>query len=91
LWPRRARYIAGFGKMGWLEGEQWESEFALSLTQEAQLLAHYGAQTQDELVGVDIAGCDVRRDQILQRYEFTDVGRSTEQVAAALEQLLQGF
>ncbi|WP_373974247.1 CREG family protein [Chitinibacter sp. SCUT-21] len=91
LWPRRARYIAGFGKMGWIEGEQWESAFALSLPQEAQLIAEFSPATAFELVGVDLGGCDLRRDQVLQRYEFAQAARSIDEVTMALEQLLQGI
>jgi putative heme iron utilization protein len=91
LWPRRARYIAGFGRMGWLEGEQWESEFALSLAQEAQLLAEYAPMTSLELLGVDCGGCDLRVGEQVQRYEFAQVATSLDQVGPALEQLLQGI
>ncbi|QLG89494.1 pyridoxamine 5'-phosphate oxidase family protein [Chitinibacter bivalviorum] len=91
LWPQRARYIAGFGKMGWLEGERWESEFALSLAQEAQLLSQYAPMTALELVGVDVAGCDIRRGDVLQRHEFAAVCRQMDQVAVSLEHITRNL
>ncbi len=34
--PRRVRFIAGFGRMGWLEDEDWRNAPQLSLADEAQ-------------------------------------------------------
>lgn len=89
--PLRARYIAGFGKMGWLEGEQWDAAFALSPMQEAQLLQQYAASVPFELVGIDAGGCDLRCDQQIKRYPLPQAASSLEELKPALEQLLQGI
>lgn len=89
--PLRARYIAGFGKMGWLEGEQWDAAFALSPMQEAQLLQQYAASAPFELVGIDAGGCDLRCDQQIKRYPLPQAASSLEELKPALEQLLQGI
>ncbi|QLI81103.1 pyridoxamine 5'-phosphate oxidase family protein [Chitinibacter fontanus] len=91
LWPRRARYIAGFGQMGWVEGDAWESAPALTLEQEAQLLAEYTPMQAQALVGIDLGGCDVWRDGRVQRYEFAAPASDLVELKLALEQLLQGI
>jgi putative heme iron utilization protein len=89
--PQRARYIAGFGKMGWLEAESWDTAFALSSAQEAQLLQQYAGSAPFELVGIDAGGCDLRCDQQIKRYPLPQAASSLEALKPALEQLLQGI
>jgi len=48
-----ARYIAGFGKMGWISGDDLINDIpteALLANQEAQILAHMNADHADSLV-----------------------------------------
>jgi putative heme iron utilization protein len=87
LWPRRARYIAGFGKMGWLEGDEWESAACLSLADEAQLLQEFADELPIELAGIDLAGYDVRSDEQLNRYRFEQPCTDVDTVRATLKQL----
>ncbi|QKJ66541.1 pyridoxamine 5'-phosphate oxidase family protein [Deefgea piscis] len=68
LWPRRARYIAGFGKMGWIEGDEWETAAQLSLADESALIQSTLLPEGCELIGVDWAGCDLRRNGQLERH-----------------------
>ncbi|MBM5572116.1 MULTISPECIES: HugZ family pyridoxamine 5'-phosphate oxidase [Deefgea] len=87
LWPRRARYIAGFGKMGWLEGDEWESAACLSLADEAQLLHEFANELPIQLAGIDLAGYDVRSDEQLKRHRFEQLCADVETVRATLKQL----
>ncbi|WP_348943876.1 pyridoxamine 5'-phosphate oxidase family protein [Chitinibacter sp. FCG-7] len=86
LWPRRARLIAGFGRMGWVEGDEWESAAALTLAQEAELIAAsvIGA---GELLGVDLAGCDIRLGEQIRRFEFATICHDATGVAQALKHI----
>ncbi|OQS35251.1 HugZ family pyridoxamine 5'-phosphate oxidase [Chromobacterium haemolyticum] len=54
LEPRRLRYIEGFGRMGWLEAEQWLDGPALEPEQEAELLE----QNTELPAGVRLLGAD---------------------------------
>lgn len=91
LWPRRARYIAGFGKMGWLEGEEWESALSLSLDQEAALLAELAGSVALELLGVDYAGLDVRQGDQIMRYRFESQCADLNEVQIAAKAVLSSF
>ncbi|MGL4996430.1 MAG: HugZ family protein [Deefgea sp.] len=86
LWPRRARYIAGFGKMGWLEGEEWESAANLSLADEEQLLNEFSDVFSLSLVGVDLAGVDARSNEQLSRHSFENECADVGAVRVALKQ-----
>ena len=86
LWPRRARYIAGFGKMGWLEGEEWEGAPSLSLADEAQLLNELSDDFPLNIVGVDLAGFDARSNEQLNRHGFENVCADVGEVRTALKQ-----
>jgi putative heme iron utilization protein len=90
LWPRRARYIAGFGKMGWLEGEEWEGAPSLSLADEAKLLTEL-AQTSLEIVGVDLAGLDVRCNEQIVRYRFEQRCTSLSDVKTEVKVVLSSL
>ena len=49
LYITHARYIAGFGKMGWLEGEPFQIPTNPLFTEEAGILAHMNADHTDNL------------------------------------------
>ena len=91
LWPRRARYIAGFGKMGWLEGEEWEGAPSLSLSQEATLLLELAGSVALELLGVDYAGLDVRHGDQIMRYRFESQCVDLNEVQIAAKAVLYSF
>lgn len=49
LYITHARYIAGFGKMGWIEGETFQIPTNPLFTEEAGILAHMNADHADNL------------------------------------------
>ncbi|WP_410500049.1 HugZ family protein [Chitinibacter sp. S2-10] len=92
LWPLRARYIAGFGRMGWVEGEMWDSAPSLTLAEEAELLAQFsepmtGGRPDGEMVGIDLAGYDLRVADRLIRHDFPRICHNVAEVTQALQGL----
>ena len=61
LAPKRVRYIAGFGQMGWIEEADWTNAATLSLAEEAQCLQELIASQPPgvRLLGIDCYGCDI--------------------------------
>lgn len=93
LTPRRARYIAGFGQMGWLDGAQWLAAPELPLADEAELLQELaGLQPPGvRLLGLDGFGMDLERRGRRERQRFArvlstpeDIGDSTRRLLPAL-------
>lgn len=87
LAPKRLRLIAGFGKMGWLEQEDWESAGLLTLEQEQQLLQTLGNIEQVALLGIDCYGVDCIRHGQKQRIalaQATPAGELEHAVRALL-------
>lgn len=83
LAPQRLRLISGFGQMGWLESELWQSLPTLPAPDEqdlvAELEAHMPAAMQ--LLGLDCHGLDVLRGSQRQRLSFAaEVASAPEQV-----------
>ena len=62
--PKRVRFIAGGGKMGWLEAAQWAAVPSLSLAREGALveIAQRAAPTGIRILGVDCYGIDYEAD-----------------------------
>lgn len=91
LQPQRARFIAGFGQMGWVEAESWHSLPQLPLAQEATLLAELqpalAADTQ--LLGLDCFGVDLQRHGQRQRLPFATPQAAGPALLAAAQDLLQ--
>ncbi|WP_273432600.1 HugZ family protein [Chitinibacter tainanensis] len=89
----RARYIAGFGKMGWVEAADWARHYVLPLEAEATLLQDFAAHcpAETELVGIDAQGLDLRRGDTLMRYPFAQAGQDLAAVTQQLQFLLQGL
>ncbi len=58
--PRRIRFIAGVGRMGWLGPEEWRSLPSLPLEQESALLeaAQSEASAAIAILGIDLYGID---------------------------------
>lgn len=72
--PRRIRFIAGIGKMGWLEAAAWGALPSLSLEKERVLVdtAQQAAPTGIRILGVDRFGIDYEADGFRDRQKFTD-------------------
>jgi putative heme iron utilization protein len=69
LAPKGARYIAGFGRMGWLEKASWLNVPVLSLSEEASLIAGFDHIQHDGLkfIALDHYGFDIEQDGKRQR------------------------
>lgn len=74
LHPRRVRFIAGVGKMGWLESDEWEAIPAIASADEAALLktATLQAPAGIRLLGIDCFGIDYEVKGQRQRQRFPD-------------------
>jgi hypothetical protein len=70
--PKRARFIAGVGKMGWLDAAEWASVSSLSLARECTLveIAQRAAPTGIRILGVDCYGIDYKADGFQDRQAF---------------------
>lgn len=63
LVPERLRIIAGFGRMGWIEGGAYAKAAELPLADEAALIDHLQVRLPPslELLGLDALGADLRQ------------------------------
>lgn len=89
LQPARLRLIGGFGSMGWLGADALTPPVALSLEQEAQILAALGADRAWDVrvLGLDREGIDLVRDERRERRHFPAVledSHAVEQLSALL-------
>ena len=85
LKPKLARFIAGMGRMGWIESEEWELP-SLPLKEEAALLrkATIEAPRGIRLLGVDCFGIDYEIDGMRARQRFPDAPLLPEKLGAVL-------
>lgn len=90
LVPKRARYIAGFAQMGWLDGTEWEALPALAPDEEAQLLqALVGLQPAGvRLLGLDCLGMDLERGGRRERQRFARPLATPEEIGESARRLL---
>lgn len=86
LQPRLARFIAGMGRMGWVEPEEWEALPALPLKDEAALLkqATIEAPRGIRILGIDCFGIDYEVDGVRARQRFPDAPLLPERLGAVL-------
>lgn len=72
LQVERLRYIAGFGRMGWIEGERLAAAARITLAEEAALIERVQARLHppQELLGVDAWGADLRQGRLRRRLPF---------------------
>jgi hypothetical protein len=95
LQPKRIRFIAGVGRMGWLENKDWRGAPQLSLTDEAQILQPLMKKTNGNirLLGVDSYGIDCELDEQHIRSDFDTSSSSLEKIeefsAVCLDNLSQ--
>lgn len=85
LKPKLARFIAGMGRMGWIESQEWSAP-ALPLKEEAVLLkqATIEAPRGIHLLGVDCFGIDYEVDGVRARQRFPDAPIRPEKLGAVL-------
>lgn len=70
--PKRIRFIAGLGQMGWLEAVEWAAVPSFSLERESALVdsARQTAPTGILILGVDCHGIDYEADGFRDRQAF---------------------
>lgn len=90
LQPQRARYIGGFGQMGWVEAEVWQSLPTLSYRDETQLLQRLSQNLLPHvtLQGLDCFGLDLLVSRQRQRLSFTGIAQTPEQIHSAAQRAL---
>ena len=82
LVPKRTRYVAGFGQMGWVEGGEWAAGAVLPLADEANLYQEFIAALPMgiRLLGVDCYGVDIERQGRRERQQFPNAPVMAENV-----------
>jgi len=90
LTPRRARYIAGFGEMGWVEEDEWASAAVLSLADEAKFYPDLIAVLPIgiRLLGLDCYGVDIERQGKHERQQFPNAPVATENIGDVVKRFL---
>jgi heme iron utilization protein len=88
--PRRARYIAGFGKMGWIEEAEWDGMAVLPLAAESELIKTLReVQSPGErLLGLDCYGIDIGHQSQRKRQYFPEAPLAAERVGQTAHQFL---
>ena len=93
LTPQRARYVAGFGEMGWVEADEWADGAVLELADEVRLYRDLiGVLSMGiRLLGLDCYGVDIERQGTRERQQFPNgtvgadnFGEVTKRFLAAL-------
>jgi hypothetical protein len=90
LAPKRARYIAGFGQMGWLDGMDWQAAPELPLAEEAALLHELAGLQKPgvRLLGLDCFGMDLERRGQRERQRFARILSMPEDIVESARRLL---
>ena len=96
LMPKRARHIAGFGQMGWVEQSEWKNAAVLAPAEETQYLQQLAgiAPTGVRLLGIDYYGCDIERDGKRIRLRLpgpASQDESATKLVSGIERLLMAF
>ena len=70
--PKRARYIAGFGRMGWAEKDEWAACAVLAPADEIALLQQLNQSHASglRLLGLDCYGFDLEKNGLRERQRF---------------------
>lgn len=93
LTPRRVRYIAGFGHMGWIEEADWAQAQVLSLFDEvAGLRELTGSHPPGiRLLGLDCYGADIERQGKRDRVRLVAPIDAIEKIPGSIQRLLAVF
>ena len=87
LLPKGARYIAGFGQMGWIEEADWASSAALPLEDEEELV-HDLIDIQPagvKLLGLDCYGFDLERAGRRERHRYPNGPLSADRIGETVK------
>ncbi|SNT37895.1 hypothetical protein SAMN06265795_13217 [Noviherbaspirillum humi] len=90
LSPRRARFVAGFGEMGWIEEADWQAVSTLPLADEKALHHELGAllPAGTRLLGLDAYGIDLERNSERERLGFSSMPTSIQQLESSARRVL---
>lgn len=93
LLPQRLRLIAGFGQMGWLAPETWQSLVSLDPDDEQDLVARLEQHVppQAQLLGLDHYGLDLQLGSRRRRLPFGADAVPVAELEAAAERVLAEF
>lgn len=89
LTPKRARYVAGFGEMGWIEEAGWANGAVLALTDEAQFYRDLidVLPIGIRLLGLDLYGVDIERQGKRERQQFPQAPVATANLGDLIKRL----
>ncbi|MFI4940408.1 MAG: HugZ family protein [Burkholderiales bacterium] len=90
LTPKSARYVAGFGRMGWVEESVWVQAATLPLADEEKLFQELleVLPMGIRLLGLDCYGADLDRHGERERQVFHDAPIDTKNAVEAMKRLL---
>ncbi|HEY4072910.1 MAG TPA: pyridoxamine 5'-phosphate oxidase family protein [Herbaspirillum sp.] len=90
LKPNGARYVAGFGRMGWIEEADWASSFVLSLADEEELVQSLiDVQPAGvKLLGLDCYGFDFERTGKRKRQRLPNGPLAADQIGETVKRIL---
>ncbi|HJV73044.1 MAG TPA: pyridoxamine 5'-phosphate oxidase family protein [Noviherbaspirillum sp.] len=90
LQPKRVRYIAGFGQMGWVEEAEWTQAAILPLVDEAICLRDLTGVNAPgvRLLGLDCYGADVEQQGKRDRLRLAQPVVSAEKLTEGMQRLL---
>lgn len=91
--PRGVRYIAGLGKMGWVEPAAWPPVPVFAPAEEAELLKRLGRETAPGvgLLGIDCGGIDYEVEGLRKRLRFPAGALRPGQIARGAAQWVAGL
>jgi len=90
LVPERARYVAGFGQMGWLEKSEWSGPGVLPPSDEGELIQELSNVYPGaiRMLGIDCYGFDVERNGKRERQRFPKAPIAVEQIGEVVRRFL---
>lgn len=90
LTPKRVRYIAGFGQMGWIEDADWAQAAVLPLADEAACLRELTGShpTGVRLLGLDCYGADIEHHGKRDRLRLPQPVESAGKIVGSMQRLL---
>ena len=88
--PRRIRFIAGLGQMGWLESAEWTQLSTLAAQEEADLLQRLEPELPSsvELFGADCFGIDYAEDGRRSRFRCSPGAAAGAPIASLAQALV---
>jgi hypothetical protein len=90
LIPKRVRYIAGFGEMGWIEELDWHNAAALPLMNEQRTYKDVIEllPINVRLLGMDCYGFDIEHDGKRERHQFPNAPIGKESLVEVVKRFL---